>query len=173
MNAARAYQLENDRFKERLDIARRKDQPEEFGMLLTQIQNLKPFCCDEEDKIFIKELYKQARDVLTLFPKLHEKHIFHSLQLSSKELSKHSIWHKQYPTERYQAMPHRIQRAISFISNPFADTSENFKSDITQNFREFFQLLFNDAVILIGPPPCTYNFRAMGSLGREEPCPLL
>ncbi|MGZ3732247.1 MAG: DUF294 nucleotidyltransferase-like domain-containing protein, partial [Parachlamydiaceae bacterium] len=37
--------------------------------------------------------------------------------------------------------------------------------------KELIALCIEDISILIGPPPCHYDFRAMGSLARKEMCP--
>nr|NGX62362.1 hypothetical protein [Chlamydiota bacterium] len=37
--------------------------------------------------------------------------------------------------------------------------------------QEFFHELLDDAIFILGEPPCQYDIRAMGSLAREEVCP--
>ena len=174
MIAARDCLLEDNAFKERLDTARRRDRPEEFKTLLMQIQNLKAFCCDENDKAIIRTLYKQARDILRAVPETSQEKYLPFFDIVEQGAIETLPLAEQYPTERYQRASWKSEEQFGeFLSgNRFdVDTVRGFQTEITQKIRDFFQLLFNDATTLVGPPPCTYNFRAMGSLGREEPCP--
>lgn len=40
-----------------------------------------------------------------------------------------------------------------------------------ENFKVLFNRLLEDALTILGDAPCLYDIRAMGSVGREEPCP--
>ena len=45
-----------------------------------------------------------------------------------------------------------------------------FQTHVTEKFRDLFQIFLEDAFVVLGQPPCAYDIRAIGSVGREEPC---
>ena len=51
-----------------------------------------------------------------------------------------------------------------------ANTRE-FQSDVFIGARGFFEVLFRQACYVLGDPPCGFDIRATGPLGREEMCP--
>ena len=72
------------------------------------------------------------------------------------------------PTERYQL-------ALNDFRGSFAALSEDkdlrsFQAHVTEKFRDLFQIFLEDAFVVLGEPPCAYDIRAIGSVGREEPC---
>ncbi|KIC73819.1 hypothetical protein DB44_AU00010, partial [Candidatus Protochlamydia amoebophila] len=45
------------------------------------------------------------------------------------------------------------------------------QSDISAYLISFLHALIEDAIAILGDPPCSYDLRAMGSLAKEEVCP--
>jgi tetratricopeptide (TPR) repeat protein len=78
----------------------------------------------------------------------------------------------QLDTPQFLALEQYWER-LQELRKGFSDCSDvrHFQKETTEKFRAYFQLLLNDIFALIGPPPCGYDIRAMGSIGREEMCP--
>lgn len=70
-------------------------------------------------------------------------------------------------TERYWQA---LQVYRGFFDSPIKDV-RTFQRDATQAFIKFFNVLLEDAFVLLGPAPCGYDIRAVGEIGREEICP--
>ena len=41
----------------------------------------------------------------------------------------------------------------------------------TDKFRDLFEIILTDTFAIVGEPPCSYDIRAIGSVGRGEPVP--
>jgi hypothetical protein len=56
-------------FRERLGQARRRSQMEEFGNILSQLEHLKSFYCEEEEaemtQLYVKNINRQLEKFLT------------------------------------------------------------------------------------------------------------
>jgi hypothetical protein len=60
--------LDTESFKVRLSHARSRNQKDAFGYILSQIEHLKSFCCEEKDKEKIEAFYRQARQIFVGIP---------------------------------------------------------------------------------------------------------
>lgn len=76
----------------------------------------------------------------------------------------------QLPPRNYQEKLSAFRESFTKLALENPDT-RTLQRGTTGQFREFFAYLVDDAIRLLGPPPCAYDFRAMGSFAREEPCP--
>ncbi len=70
-------------------------------------------------------------------------------------------------TESYRAA---LDKWRTFFSSRQANTRE-FQTDVFIGARSFFEVLFRQACYVLGDPPCGFDIRATGPLGREEMCP--
>ena len=60
-----------------------------------------------------------------------------------------------------------------FSQEPELSQIRTFQIEGMKKLRSFFEVLLEDAFILLGPPPCAYDIRVMGTVGREEIFPSL
>ncbi|MGZ3634345.1 MAG: DUF294 nucleotidyltransferase-like domain-containing protein, partial [Parachlamydiaceae bacterium] len=66
----------------------------------------------------------------------------------------------------------RYWEALQTLRAHFADQdTRTVQKETFHAMKQLITLCIEDICILIGPPPCHFDFRAMGSLGREEMCP--
>lgn len=144
---------------------------------ITRISLLKRFCCKEGDYKVIEALYKQASTVLSgVSDGLREQYVFCSRRVLAG-LNEPCSLPEKMATERYW-------KALSTFRNCFQITGNirDFQKSTTDAFRELFKVFVEDALVILGPPPstyskmkhsppCSFDIRAMGSLGREEVCP--
>ncbi len=83
----------------------------------------------------------------------------------------------QYETTPFKPLAPITQRyweAFGFYREHFNQECSDvrgFQKKIFQAFQNFFNLLVEDAFLILGKPPCGYDIRAMGSTAREEICP--
>ncbi len=142
-------------YKRRLTYAYYKCDDETFLNVIYDLKNFAPLCLKESDFLafieqtqdFLRENYQPSRQV------------FINKCTQILDCYEVPLLCKTPPSKAYrQALSH--YRKSFEKEGPYLDP-----------FREFFQVLVKDAFILAGPPPCGYNLRAMGSLGRGQPCP--
>jgi hypothetical protein len=60
--------LDTGSFRERLGQARRRSQVEKFGNILSKLEHLKSFCCEEREKEVVRAFYQQARQIFAEIP---------------------------------------------------------------------------------------------------------
>ena len=151
--------------KEKMEsIAQQKDL-QGLENLLNQIEQLKRFCCEDQDKAVIRQLYAILEEFLNTCsldrPFINTCRSFLSL--------KRDIFPKiYYTTQQYH-------EGLRFFRENFAKSSlgpvRNFQEKINEYFKDYFKMYLNDAMALLGPPPCTYDIRALGSGGKQERTP--
>lgn len=143
-------------YQERLDYASRLGNHDLFSKLLDEMVNYQFW-----HRGNIKDLLRQASGVLL---NKNCRPDFRScstkINIFLKNPSHSSV---KFITQTYREKFQEYRKC--FGENPLS------KNKIFKKFKEFFQFFLNDAFILLGPPPCGYDLRAMGSFGREEPCP--
>ncbi len=74
---------------------------------------------------------------------------------------------QKYPTEIYRDAIEKYRAGF----HAQTEDIRSFQTQMLQNFRTLMGVFLNDAFAILGPPPCTYDLRAMGSLAREEQAP--
>src|SRR5262249_12411380 len=62
----------------------------------------------------------------------------------------------------------RKQFSTSLSSN---EPVPQFQNRCDKAFQELVKTFLTDAFTILGPPPCAYDFRVLGSAGRKEFCP--
>lgn len=70
-------------------------------------------------------------------------------------------------TETYRAA---LNKWRSLYASKQANTRE-LQREIFMGARDFFEILLKQAFNVLGDPPCKFDIRATGPLGREEMCP--
>src|SRR5271170_6036553 len=158
-------------FRERLDSARRKGDQEQFRRLIQQIGDLKRFCVLEEDQSLIRTLYLQASNIFSRIESQEKKQTYGLWDIRQGLAEPFSLPEKP-PTERYADALYTFRTTFSSLP-PQATVKQirHFQTQATQAFKTLFHTFVDDAFALLGPPPCGYDIRAMGSCGREEICP--
>ncbi|MBA2369615.1 MAG: DUF4116 domain-containing protein [Candidatus Protochlamydia sp.] len=157
-----------------------------FERHMDRFHHLKHFCTESKDfeliKIFFGCAIKSINNVLTR-PQL-EKYS------SSSEKIKRGLecvyqLPEQMLTQKYgEALStyRLIYNSIDFSKKLAPKEIRSFQESAIKSFRDFFKILVDDALIILGPPPsiyqkmrhlppCRFEILAMGSLGREEVCP--
>ena len=164
--------VEGDAFKEDLDRLKRQDKPLLTIQAFNRIEDLKRLCCTDEHKGIIQSLYQQAGCIFTrsnipafeaCAKKAEDESSIEPYQFPLSE---------QYPTEKYHARLKQIRSNFESIKR-ISDVKgvRLFQSELTDEVVKFFKVLLEDVIAILGPPPCLYDLRAMGSLSKEEFCP--
>lgn len=177
-----------DSFKKSLvEFTKYEDQNafEIFEILAHRVNLLKNFCCEEKDHDLICTLYKQALDLIAhVQPELKEKYTSCEQNLIMG-YKKPFILPEKYVTERYLEALNTFRKSFEIIPK---HKVRDLQFNNSKAFIEIFQQLIEDAFAILGPPPatlsyqrksmryeynpsCTYDIRAMGSLGRDEGSP--
>ncbi|MGZ3733158.1 MAG: ankyrin repeat domain-containing protein, partial [Parachlamydiaceae bacterium] len=83
------------------------------------------------------------------------------------EALQNSPWKlEKTPIERYW---NALQTFRSCFTNQ--DDVQTIQKEAFDAMKQLIEFCIKDTQILIGPPPCHYDLRAMGSFGRKEMCP--
>ena len=161
--------------KQQLELAIREGNPEKFGRNLSHIETLAKYRMEQGDDV-IKNLYDQAGKVFNRI-KPASKELFHPFLDTIQnglfgEFPQGQLITKCYLKAFYQFRTF-FKNEFNKISNP-TNYKEVliFQKKVTNKLKAFFcDHLLNDAIAILGEPPCDYDLRAMGSFGREEICP--
>ncbi|MGZ3634291.1 MAG: DUF294 nucleotidyltransferase-like domain-containing protein, partial [Parachlamydiaceae bacterium] len=79
---------------------------------------------------------------------------------------RNSLWELQ------KTAVERYWEALQTFRTCFAnEDARTVQKEAFHAMKQLISLCIEDICTLIGPPPCGYDLRAMGSLGREEMCP--
>ena len=170
------HNVNSERIKQQLELSVREGNPEKFGSNLKHIETLAKYRISVQVDDVIKNLYKQALDV------------FNKIKPASKELFnpflntiQNGLFGEFFPgqlitkcyLEAFYQFRIFFNNEFSKISNPSNYKEVRvFQKKVTNKLKAFFQdHLFNNALAILGEPPCDCDLRAMGSAGREEICP--
>lgn len=163
--------FEEDHYKKKLRIAR--NEPERFKELFHQIEEVKRFCLQEEDKKILESLYTIVFRLIPQFePTLQER--FNSYTKGAGLLRNQPFdLSSQYPTERYYEKLQEFRKHFGiFLSQNSSEVSDvrAFQTTITKKLEELLQVFLKDAFAILGSPPCAFDLRVVGSAGRKELC---
>ncbi|MGZ6330354.1 MAG: putative nucleotidyltransferase substrate binding domain-containing protein [Parachlamydiaceae bacterium] len=133
-----------------------------------ELENLKKFsslCLSNKD---LAAFYSKASDRLCNIP-YEQKGKYASCQEELNMLRMQDIASSPV-TQKYWSAFQDYRKQFSHIPN---DPQQilHFQETIAQAFKDFFHILLEDIFLILGPAPCSYDIRAMGSLGRQEICP--
>ncbi|NGX37827.1 MAG: hypothetical protein K1000chlam2_00990 [Chlamydiae bacterium] len=151
------WTLEKAIHKRLLQHAYRMAAPEKFDAILDDIQRLKPFCSEQKD---FDALIKQATQVLTEDPKESRLQLFKPCIQKLRSID-HMLSQTECTTQKYRAALVNYRKKFE-TSDP---------SEMLDHFKQLFEVFLEDAFLLVGPPPCDYDLRALGSLAKKSPCP--
>ncbi len=182
------YLVHHQDFKNRLKRARNRGNDNEVRNLINHIEALSLFCCEEKDRNILFTLYDTALDICGLSCPDAQKQIYEThralIHDKKEQMKRHPFVLNEGRTLEYYDLLENCRNAFKrFLEKkPKAHTSigldlcysqemRSFQKQVTEKFKIFFNKLLNNAVAILGQPPCSYDIRAMGSLGREEPCP--
>uniref|UniRef100_UPI000C7CD142 hypothetical protein n=1 Tax=Candidatus Protochlamydia sp. R18 TaxID=1353977 RepID=UPI000C7CD142 len=172
-------------FKQRLKKARAEDKSQEVVQLITNLETrFKAICCKGEQHALIKLFYKQVRKLIAaLFSKRGgQKPIEASGLHHLKPTMDRYLNSKTFPTtcfitttyrknlDTYRASFYELYQTID-LQNFIIEEVRAFQKKVSANLINFLQALVEDAIAILGDPPCSYDLRAMGSLAKEEICP--
>ena len=164
--------VEEDRFKKRLWGARYDFKKFEKNFALTE--ELKKFYYHDNDndlwtKLYTIVIHLIAKEFEPSKKEEYQEFIQRALILRDKKLDLSPPVTKKYAEKLRELRAHfKI-----FIAENLQDieTVRNFQTATTQKIINLVQELLADVFIILGPPPCTYDLRATGSVAREEACP--
>ncbi|MGZ6298272.1 MAG: putative nucleotidyltransferase substrate binding domain-containing protein, partial [Parachlamydiaceae bacterium] len=138
---------------------------ETFTEHLENLKKLASLCFSNQD---LEDFYSKASDRLNNIP-YEQKEKYASCQqelnrLRMQEISSSPVTQKYWNAfqgyrEQFSQVPNDPQQIL------------HFQGTIAQAFKDFFHILLRDIFLILGPAPCGYDIRAMGSLGRQEICP--
>jgi len=149
-------------YKKRLEYAYNIGNPDLFNNIISDMAGTKRFFPDEEH---FKLLLSQANSVLVENPKENKLEMFsHCAENLRITLGVHST---DPITKTYREA---LEKYRESFDEKIEDVKE-FQNRALERFKKLFALFLQDAFELLGPPPCEYDLRAMGSWARKEPCP--
>ncbi|MGZ3633603.1 MAG: putative nucleotidyltransferase substrate binding domain-containing protein, partial [Parachlamydiaceae bacterium] len=131
---------------------------------LEEMQTFKRFCLSKPD---LSPFYQKMLSRIAQIPFDRQEAYAPSRQTILEEQAKPFQEPDLFAIERYW-------NAFQEMRSHFTSSTEEvraFQKNTLEKFKEFFNGLLKDAFALIGPAPCAYDIRAMGSAGREELCP--
>ena len=143
--------------KNLLEHAYRMADTERFNAILDDVQYLKSFCSVQKDFYL---LIDQAYQALTEDPKESRLQPFEVCTQKLRSINR-TLPQTGYPTQKYRTALENYRRQFK-TSDP---------SEMLDHFKELFEVFLEDAFLLVGPPPCGYDLRALGSLAKKSPCP--
>ncbi|WP_052236367.1 hypothetical protein [Candidatus Protochlamydia amoebophila] len=172
-------------FKQRLKKARAEDKSQEVVQLITNLETgFKAICCKGEQHALIKLFYKQVRKLIAaIFSKRGgQKPIEASGLHHLKPTMDHYLNSKSFPTtcfitttyrknlDTYRASFYELYQTID-LQNFIIEEVRALQRKVSANLITFLHALVEDAIAILGDPPCSYDLRAMGSLAKKEVCP--
>lgn len=159
------YLIEGKNYEENLDRARRSGDGALLDKYIEQIEQLKRFCFDIKDREIVQVLYQKAILVANRKNDILQKH-FAPVYLRIDGAFPISTL---YPSHRYQQKLLELRKSI--ISLESISPISDFQNTIFRRYSVFIGDLVSDILVILGPPPCHFDLRAMGSIGRREICP--
>jgi predicted RNA-binding protein (virulence factor B family) len=156
-----------------------------FEHHIDQFHLLTYFCTELKDFDLIHSLFRFAIKALNAVPLNRLEKYDSSSEKIDRGLKLIRTLPKQYITEKYWdalAAYRSVFNTMDFTKKLTVEEIRRFQRKTTESFQAFFKMLIDDALILLGPPPSTYQKRlhqppcqfeilAMGSLSRGEICP--
>uniref|UniRef100_UPI0005A73784 DUF294 nucleotidyltransferase-like domain-containing protein n=1 Tax=Candidatus Protochlamydia sp. R18 TaxID=1353977 RepID=UPI0005A73784 len=172
-------------FKQCLEIAVGKNDSQQVLQIVKDLEmRFESICCPSEKHALIKLFYKQVQAVvshtlITRGPERIKASGLHTLDemmqhylITDRSLSTSCFITTKYREKLgiYRESFHTLYQAI----NPKKFTIEEVRTlqrEVSAHLLSFLRALVEDAIAILGNPPCLYDLRAMGSLAKEEVCP--
>ncbi|MGZ3634254.1 MAG: putative nucleotidyltransferase substrate binding domain-containing protein, partial [Parachlamydiaceae bacterium] len=138
---------------------------ETFTEQLKELKKLSSLCLSHKD---LEAFYSKASNRLNNIPYEQQgKYAFCQQELNMLRVQAIA---PSPVTQKYWNAFQDYRTQFSHIPNDPRQLLD-FQKTIAQAFQDFFQILVEDIFLILGPAPCGYDIRAMGSLGRQEMCP--
>ncbi|WP_039360812.1 hypothetical protein [Candidatus Protochlamydia amoebophila] len=171
-------------FKERLEQAVGKNDSEQVVRLVNNLKiRFEPICCPSEKHALIKLFYKQV-DAVTLYTvktwgleRIQASGLGRLDKMMLPYLRNIPSHTNCFITARYQEKLNNFRKSFHEhyqAINPQQFTIEEVRAlqrEVSTHLITFLHALVEDAIAILGDPPCLYDLRAMGSLAKEEVCP--
>ncbi|MBS4164653.1 Uncharacterized protein PRO82_001984 [Candidatus Protochlamydia amoebophila] len=171
-------------FKQSLEQAVGKNDSQQIVQIVTNLETrFASICCLSEKHALIKLFYKQVQAVIshTLNTRGLERIQASGLD-TLKETMRPYLKHPSFPTECFITIKYRdelntyrekFQTLYQTIDLQQFTIEEvrTLQGEVSTHFLSFLHALVEDAIAILGDPPCLYDLRAMGSLAKEEVCP--
>uniref|UniRef100_UPI0005AAACEB DUF294 nucleotidyltransferase-like domain-containing protein n=1 Tax=Candidatus Protochlamydia sp. R18 TaxID=1353977 RepID=UPI0005AAACEB len=171
-------------FKERLEQAVGKNDSEQVVRLVNNLKiRFEPICCPSEKHALIKLFYKQV-DAVTLYTvktwgleRIQASGLGRLDKMMLPYLRNIPSHTNCFITARYQEKLNNFRKSFHEhyqAINPQQFTIEEVRAlqrKVSAYLLSFLHNLIEDAIAILGDPPCLYDLRAMGSLAKEEICP--
>lgn len=77
----------------------------------------------------------------------------------------------RFITTRYKLNLKEFRQSFRERFDNSTEDVRGFQKEISAELTDFIRGMLKDAIAILGDPPCHYDVRAMGSLGKEEICP--
>lgn len=155
----------NNNVLERLTQAGKEGNVEAIQSILEDLFYLFNFTSNEDDVQFIRNLFDQAGALLDNISDEGKRESFSFLREIVDRGKQYTVSAHHSPT-----MMDRYRIAFDVYIKSFSEGLTN--RERFAKFQVLFQeVLLRDAFVLMGPPPCTYDMRTIGPLGRQEICP--
>ncbi|MGZ3632885.1 MAG: putative nucleotidyltransferase substrate binding domain-containing protein [Parachlamydiaceae bacterium] len=138
---------------------------ETFTEHLKELKKLSSVCLSHED---LQAFYSKASNRLNNIP-YEQRGKYTSCQQELNMLRMQNICSAPV-TQKYWNAFQDYRELFSHIPNDPQQLLD-FQATIAQAFKDFFHIFLEDIFLILGPAPCGYDIRAMGSLGRQEICP--
>ncbi|WP_042280445.1 hypothetical protein [Candidatus Protochlamydia sp. R18] len=171
-------------FKQRLELAVGKNDSQQVIQLVTNLETrFEPICCEGEKHALIKLFYKQVRTVVSHTLRTRGLERIESSGLRNlDETMRHYLTSDPLPADCFITTTYR-EKLKSYRENFRAlyqtidlqkftiEEVRAFKKKVSTDLIKLLHALIDDAIAILGDPPCSYDLRAMGSLAKEEICP--
>ncbi|WP_039358377.1 hypothetical protein [Candidatus Protochlamydia amoebophila] len=171
-------------FKQRLEQAVGKNDSQQvvqlFPNLATRFESI---CCPSEKHALIKLFYKQVHAVISHTLKTRGLERIQASGLGTLNetmlsyLNSESLPTTCFITAKYREKLDTYRenfRALYQMINLQKFTIKEvctFQKKVSTDLITLLHALIDDAIAILGDPPCLYDLRAMGSLAKEEFCP--
>ncbi|WP_039359728.1 DUF294 nucleotidyltransferase-like domain-containing protein, partial [Candidatus Protochlamydia amoebophila] len=170
-------------FKQRLELAVGKNDSQQVIQLVTNLETrFESICCEGEKHALIKLFYKQVRTVVSHTLRRGLERIETSGLRTLHEKMRHYLESDSLPTncfittqyrerlKAYRKNFHTLYQTID-LQNFTIEEVRTLQRKVSEYLLTFLHTLVEDAIAILGDPPCSYDLRAMGSLAKEEVCP--
>ncbi|MBA3238045.1 MAG: hypothetical protein H0T62_06810, partial [Parachlamydiaceae bacterium] len=140
------------------------DQSDNCESFLKKIDSLQRFCMLKDDRdsfyeLALNKMNNLPRDLQNQYTPSIEK----VLQLLGNDFNPPELT----TTQRYW----NAFNAFTIHFTIEIDDVRSLQYKATRSFVDFFEILLDDAFLLLGAPPCNYDIRVGGPMGREEISP--
>ena len=183
----RRASVELSTFKDRLCVAAGKREKQETVRLKENLEaRFQHLPCESERQAYIHLFHRQILELILNFNNMgpDRQEVVSQLKALHNPI-KHRLSRKanasegaddsdRFMTARYKK---KLKEFRQYFRERFLEYKESrldmrtLQKEVSEAFVAYVGFLLKDAFAILGDPPCEYDLRAMGSLGKEEICP--